>query len=231
MCRLFYRLLDVYRTLGLRRTLWVTPSWLIRREFLVLVRDLRLPLPDLPACGPMRWAPLTEADIPQVCAINPAMTEAEIRRRWGEGQECLLCWVGDSLAHYRWESTRPAYLPYLGKIFQVLEGDILISEAFTHPAFRGRGINSLASILALHRARARGLRRSIALVAWWNTPAMRSSWQKAGRVIVGTTGYWNLGLCRHYFATGDVGLDEGGGVSIRLSERGTPFTTRCRDGV
>ena len=201
---LFYRLLDIYRTVGLRRLLWVSPSWLIRRKFLVLVRDLRVPPPDLPACGPLQWAPLTEADIPRVCAINPAITEAKIRQRLEEGHECLLGWVGESLAHYRWDSARPTFLPYLGKTLQSEEGDCLSAGVFTHPAFRGRGIYSVSSILSLHRARDRGFRRSIAIVAWWHTPALRVDHQKAGRTIAGTVGYWNIGPWRYYFATGEV---------------------------
>ena len=39
-----YRVLDVHRTLGLRRLLWVAPQWLVRQEYLVFVKDLRLAL-------------------------------------------------------------------------------------------------------------------------------------------------------------------------------------------
>ena len=56
--RLFHRLLDANRTLGLRRLLWVAPQWLVRQEYLMLVKDLRLPLPEVPAHESLRWTSL-----------------------------------------------------------------------------------------------------------------------------------------------------------------------------
>lgn len=215
MRRFIHRLLDAYRTLGLRRMLWVAPQWLLRQEYLVYIKDLRLTLPDVPAHESLRWTGFAEAQIDRVLAINPALSEAEIRRRLKEGQECLLCWIGESLVHYRWDATASPYLPYLGKTLRFLEGNIHATDIFTHPAFRGRGIQTASSITALHRARDLGLSRLITIVAWWNAPAMRVNLQKSGHSVVGTVGYWNAGLWRYYFATGDVSLENSTSVYVR----------------
>ena len=200
--------------------LWIVPGWMIRREYLVLVRNLRLPLPEIPSGESMEWTTLTEAVIPSVLAINPALSEAGIRRLWAEGQECLLCCMSGALAHYRWDTTTSAYLPYLGKTLSVLEGeDTIDSESFTHPAFRGRGMYSVSTIMALHRARDRGLTRSIGIVAWWNAPSLLVHLSKAGCTVAGTVGYWNMGLWRRYFATGDVCLDKGASIYVRPGEK------------
>jgi len=212
---LLFRLLEANRTLGLSRMLWVGPRWLIHREFLVLVRDLRRPLPESPRYESIRWTTLTEAEIHQVRVIDPRMSETEIRRRWEEGQECLLCWSGESLAHYRWDTTRPAYLPYLGKTFRPLDGDIYAASIFTHPTLRGRGFHEISSIMALQRARDRGFARSVTVVAWWNAPSLRVNREKTGRIIAGTVGFWNAGLWRHYFASGEVFLDDATSFYIR----------------
>jgi GNAT superfamily N-acetyltransferase len=212
---LLYRLLDAHRTLGLKRMLWVAPQWLVRQEYLVLVKDLRLPLPDVPAHESLRWTGFAEAQIDRVLAIDPALSEAEIRRRWEDGQECLLGWIGEALAHYRWDATVSPYLPYLGKTLRFLEGDIHGTEVFTHPAFRNRGIQTVSNIMALHRARGLGLARSIAIVAWWNAPNLRVNLQKAGRSVAGTVGFWNAGPWRFYFTTGAVCLENSTGVYIR----------------
>ena len=215
----YYRLLDANRTLGLRRLLWVAPQWLLRQEYLVLVRDLYLPLPEIPAHESLRWTAFTEAQVDKVLAINPALSEAEIRRRLKEGQECLLCWIGESLVHYRWDAPASPYLPYLGKTLRYLQGDIHATDIFTHPAFRGRGIYTVSSIMALHRARDLGLSRFITIVAWWNAPALRVNLQKTGRNVAGTVGYWNAGLWRNYFTTGDVYLDGSANIHIRPEKR------------
>lgn len=176
--------------------------------------DLRLPLPDVPVHESIYWRPLKEAEIPQVQAINPATSDAEVRRRLGEGQECLLYWIEESLVHYRWFTKQPAYLPHLGKTICPLKGDFLSLTAFTHPAFRGRGIASFSFIRALHHARDQGLTRSIGIVPWWNVPSIRAHWEKTGRTFAGTVGYWNVGLRKIHFTTGDVSLDESGNVFV-----------------
>jgi GNAT superfamily N-acetyltransferase len=217
--RLLYRLLDANRTLGLRRLLWVAPQWLVRQEYLVLVKDLRLPLPEVPSHESLRWTDFTEAQIDRVLAINPALSETEIRRRLKEGQECLLGWMGESLVHYRWDALASPYLPYLEKRLCFLQGDIFATDIFTHPAFRGRGIQTVSSIMALHRARDSGLSRFITMPAWWNAPSLRVNLQKTGRIVAGTVGFWNAGLWRYYFTSGDVCLDESGDIHIRFQKR------------
>ena len=71
-------------------------------------------------------------------AINPAMSEVEIRRRWDKGQEYLLSWIEGTMVYHGWHARRPVYLPYLGRTLRLLEGDYLISDTFTHAAFRRR---------------------------------------------------------------------------------------------
>ena len=201
--------------------LCVAPQWLLRQDYLMLVKDLRSPLPEVPARESLRWTGFTETQIDQLLAFNPALSETEIRRRLKEGQECLLCWVGESLAHYRWDAPASPYLPYLGKTLRYLQGDIHATDIFTHPAFRGRGIYTASSIMALYRARDFGLSRSISIAARWNAPSLRVNLQKTGRSVAGTVGFWNAGLWRFYFTTGAVCLDGSNGVWIRHSDADT----------
>jgi hypothetical protein len=211
--RTLVRLRDAHRMLGTRNLLWVTPRWLVQQEFLVLVGDLRVPARELPPDRSVRWTTLTETDIPQVCGLHPAISEAGIRRRLEEGQECLLGWIDGSLAHYRWDTARSTYVRSFRRTFRLFEGDLLTTETFAHPSFRGRGLHSRSTGMVLRRARDRGLRRSITFVAWWNAPSLRSN-HKAGRTIVGTLGRWTIGPWRPCFATGDVHLDQRGDIWV-----------------
>ena len=142
--------------------------------------------------------------------MDPRLTAAEIDRRLDEGQECHLCWVGESIAHYRWEATRPAYLPYLGLTVRPLPGDVCGTGLFTHPAFRRSGIHTATTLEALRRLRNRGFGRAIAFVAWWNTASLHVERERAGRTVTGAVGYWNLGPRHHPFAKGAVRWDEPG---------------------
>jgi hypothetical protein len=207
----------VYDTLGLWRALWLSPRWQIRKEYLVLSKDLStLETQRLPtdAQVPARWTILTDADIPALRVSNPLLSEAEMRRRWQEGQECTGAWMDQLLAHYRWETDKRCYLPYLKKTFEPRAGDILISDAFTHRAFRRHGIHSQSTARSLIRARELGLRRSITMVAWWNVAARRVVLEKARRDVVGHVGYWQFGIATRHFATGKVRFDGAGDVYV-----------------
>jgi GNAT superfamily N-acetyltransferase len=196
----------------------VAPQWMIRQEYVVFVKDLRLPLPEIPMHESLRWTSFTEDQIDRVLAINTALSEAEIRRRLKEGQECLLAWIGDSLAHCRWDLRGPHYLPYLGKTLRLSRGDINARDVYTHPSYRGRGLYAASTIMALHRARDLGLTRHITIASWWNTPALRGNLRNSGHTIIGTVGYWNAGLRRFYFTTGDVCLEGSTGLYVRPSD-------------
>ena len=184
----------------------VAPLWLVRPEFVVLVRDLRTPLPEIPRHRSLRWSTLTDAEISELNAMHPVMSPGEIRRRWGHGQECMLFWSGDALVHFRWSASRAIHLPYLGKTFQPKNGDILVTEVFTRAAYRRMGIHSVSSIVGMHRARDRGFDRSLAFVASWNLPSLRVTGDKAGYSIAGRVGYWSIAGRRYHFASENVSL-------------------------
>ena len=196
------RAVDGIRLHGLGRALAMAPRWLVRREYLVLARDLTTPLPALPP-EPVRWSALGVNHLAALRALDPDLSEDEIRRRWREGQHTEGGWDGDRLVYARWETRGPTYLPYLGCVLRPSPTDLLVVEQFTHFLARGRGIATAASLRSLHRAREAGCRRSLALVAWWNEPALRVTRDHMGRRIMGTVGFWNLGITRHYFATGE----------------------------
>jgi len=213
----------VRETLGLWRAAWLSPRWWLRKEYRALATDLSVieaaPLLRGARARP-QWTIVGHTDIPALLAANPKLTVEEVRRRWGEGQQCVGGWVDGVLAHYRWDTTRRSYLPYLDLTFDPAPGDILVWEAHTHRAYRGQGLHSLSTARAFEEARAAGLSRSITFVAWWNKPALRVVQGKGGREPVGTVGYWQLPLRRRYFTTGAVRLGPKGTLLVAGLSRG-----------
>jgi hypothetical protein len=200
------RFVDLTRIHGPVRAVGIAARWLVCREFLVLFRDLTLPLPEVPVDQRLSWSTLTTDDIPEVRVLNPAAPEDEICRRLQAGQTGQLCRLDDTLAYYRWDTTSPVDLPYLGLTFRPQPGDFFTVDVFTQPTYRGRGIHSIGALTALHQARALGCQRAISVAAWWNAPSLRVHTQKAGRVEVGRVGFWSYGVGRRYYATGAVRL-------------------------
>src|SRR5262245_30916388 len=114
--RLTHRVLDVGRTIGVGRLAWTAPRWLVRREFLVTVKDLSGPLP-LPVRGAdVVWRRLAVSETPRLLAKSPTLNEGEVWRRLHEGQECWVGWAGDLPAHWRWETSGETYFPYLHRV-------------------------------------------------------------------------------------------------------------------
>jgi GNAT superfamily N-acetyltransferase len=212
--RLAHRVLDAERTIGLVKLASTAPRWLIRREFLVTVKDLTGPLPPIGPSPGVAWRRLTSADIPQLVASSLTLTAGEVWRRLREGQECWVGWMDDIPAHWRWEACTETYFPYLRRAVRPLDGDLWIVDVYTHPARRRRGLYKAATVTAMHRARARGHQRLIGLIAAWNIPVRRIAEEELQRSVAGTVGYWTVGRSRPALVTGRVRLDERGRVFV-----------------
>jgi GNAT superfamily N-acetyltransferase len=207
------RLLDAGRTLGARR---LSPSllrWTVRREFVVFVRDLWVRGPDEAPDLDVRWTDLSAAPVALLTRLDPAFADEDVGRLQREGQYCRLGWIGARVVHYRWDTIRPAYLPYLGRWYRPQRGDVLTSWLYTAPDQRGRGLQRASHADLGEQALARGCRRSLGIVAIWNAPSLRAN-DHTGRVRVGTIGYVAVGPWRSHFATGLVGFDRDGCVTV-----------------
>jgi GNAT superfamily N-acetyltransferase len=185
----------------------VAASWLVRREYLITARavDGIAHAPRLPG---VRWGRIEDPAQLMVGTGDVGHVRAEIRRRLEEGQECWAAWIAGELAHWRWEATRPTFLPYLALTLHPERGDLCVVDVYTTPRYRRRGLHTAGTFFALERARARGLTRLVGLVARWNSPGRHVMEAKTGRTAIGSVGYWTLGAGpRRYFARGDVRLD------------------------
>jgi hypothetical protein len=208
------RFRDAWSALGPVGLASAVPVWLMRRQYLAAVKDLRDPLPPIPVIRGLTWRPLARAEIPRLIAGNPTLSAAEVGRRLSEGQECWVGWLGATAVHWRWETRREAYLPYLHRHALPLCGDLWTVEVYTHPSQRGRGLYAAGTVMAMQRGREEGDLRVIGLIAGWNRPARRVAEEKLQRRIVGSVGYWGVGRWHYPFVTGDVVVDGEGRVLI-----------------
>jgi hypothetical protein len=167
-----------------------------------------------------------------VRAVGTLIDPAEVARRLAEGQTCLVGWIGDQPAHCRWDTSAPAYLDYLGLTLHPQPGQVYSLMSYSPPRYRRRGLNSAATILALHEARERGYRTGLVIMVQWDAITWHVSAGVAGRTVVGTIGYWNLLLWRRYFASGKVRLKSwapsvvGAGAAPARTLRPTPGRER-----
>lgn len=212
--RAIARVRDACSAIGMARLPWAVPRWLVQREFLVTVKNLTDPLPPISPHPGVVWRRLTDTEVPDLLAGSPTLSPDEVMRRRGEGQRCWVGWMGETPAHWRWETDGDAYLPYLGRSVRPLDGDLWVADVYTHPSHRRRGLYTTATVMAMHRAREEGHRRLIGLIAGWNRPALRVAETRLQRAVVGSVGYWELGWRRPPIVTGNVRLDGEGYVFV-----------------
>jgi GNAT superfamily N-acetyltransferase len=213
------RIRDARHAVGIAGLVGSAPAWLVRREYLATVKDLTDPVPRVPAIPGIAWRLLERAEVPLLVASSPRLSGADVWRRLGEGQECWVAWLDNAAVHWRWETRRDAYLPYLQRHARPLTGDLWVVEVYTQPSHRGRGLYVAGTLMAMQRARDRGDLRLIGLIAGWNRTARRVAEEKLQRTVVGTVGYWGSGRWRCHFATGEIALDGDGRVFIPQRSR------------
>jgi hypothetical protein len=201
----------------------MAPGWFLGREFHVVATaiDVRVDVAAPPAA---RCDVLREKDLIAFVRACPAMSAREVRRRWGEQQVCLVCWIGTEVASYRWDTAAATYLPYLGRRLRVAPGDVITLETRTLPGHRRTGAGSVLLKAKLDSVRGHGVRRLVGLVAAWNRPSL--AWAAAvGWAQLGVVGYRRVGWRRRYFVEGALRL-EGDDVVILpdegLSSPGAP---------
>jgi hypothetical protein len=213
------RVQDLSTDMGWRGVLRIAPRWLVCRRYFGVVADLHGLDLERPRPPEIRVAPLGAREVPALSEVVRTMTRDEVARRLDEGQQCTLGWWGEELAHVRWDSTVPVYLPYLGRVLRPGPGDQIVVGIHTAPAFRGRQLAGAVMMDTARRARAAGVSRLVWLVAWWNVRSLALTDQLVSQVQ-GTVGYWALGPCRRYFASGRVRLGADGAVCIDEVARG-----------
>jgi GNAT superfamily N-acetyltransferase len=197
------RLRDARRLVGGRSLFLSAVQWRVRREYLVLTRDIRQPLPSSPDMPGLACRPLRPEDLPALLALDPLESAAGVGRRLAAGQRCVVSFLGAVPVHRHWYTTRDRDVPYLGLTLRALEGDVLGCGVYTRPDVRGRGIVAAGVAAILDEARREERRRMVVLVAALNH-ASRRALGKVGFVAAGTIGFWPpLGKRRH-FTTGDV---------------------------
>jgi hypothetical protein len=150
-------------------------------RFVLIARSLLTPLPNLPAKIALDMHPFTPADLDFVRRTNlPSEANLCAQRLRREHRGLVAC-VNGQAAGYAWGCTDT----YLEKIDLKFEpGDVLCTDAFTAPVFRGQGIQTTLSLARLHLFQELGYQRAIAYIEVNNKPSL-AVWHKVGGEVIG----------------------------------------------
>lgn len=126
-------------------------------------------------------------------------TDAEnARARLERGDRCFVAWADGAVVSSRWISGGRALVEYLDTWLDLRPGEVYLSETFTAPALRGRGVSGAAGTRLAHALADEGCRRILAGVLRENHAGKRA-YEKAGYEPVGRIGYVGLGRWRRHF--------------------------------
>jgi GNAT superfamily N-acetyltransferase len=126
-------------------------------------------------------------------------TEDEVARtRLERGDRCFVASEAGTVVSSRWIAGGRAFVEYLDTWLDLEPGEVFLSETYTVPALRGRGVSGAAGTRLAHALADEGCRRILAGVLMENHAGKRA-YEKAGYEPVGRIGYVGLGPWRKHF--------------------------------
>jgi len=176
--------LRISRTLGrVIRDPWSRPlarfTRRFYRSFVVLERNLRLPLPEIAVGGAIEWGTLERSAIAEYLEYQPERRREFIERRLAAGDTCFTARHAGSLASSIWACRSQRWVEALRDIWRVAPGEVYLYDSYTAPAHRGRGLNPSLCLQALAHFRDQGLERATLITEAGNAANLRAK-QKVG---------------------------------------------------
>jgi hypothetical protein len=220
--------LDVLDHVGGRRFILEVLPWLLRRRYVFYAaRADELAAPFEPKLS-VRIDRINESDLTPIAATRPGIySVAQLGGRLRQGHLGLVGRLGSEIVHIRWVFRGFILLPYLGHRLALEEGEGLVDEMYTVPAWRRMGVEAAVARQMPEIVQAHHFRRLIGVIAGWNRVPQRMA-QLHGYRAVGSGGYWGLPGIRRFFCDGEVRLNVNGDLTVGADRRPVTIAPAAR---
>jgi GNAT superfamily N-acetyltransferase len=175
----FQRAWQVLRDEGVRSFWFKLLHLLGYHRLLLLSRPLTEPVRPARAALPLAMDWLAPADKAEYMAFRSLRDASSLDERCERRHRCLLAHVDGRLVGAMWAATERAWIQSLRYELPLAPGDVYLFDAYTDPAFRGRGIAPVLSLELLRRCYKEGCRRALRVTLPENAAALRAH-AKAG---------------------------------------------------
>jgi GNAT superfamily N-acetyltransferase len=138
-------------------------------------------------------------DSPDASGALGARWHPEAAQRFREGQACAVARAGTDVVAYCWLTGAPVAVAEIDRLLIPGPDEVYLYEAFTSPAWRGRGLFQALLLRLQHFARARGRRRALIFVLASNVPSWRAIEGAGFRMFQAVTKVEVLGLGHAWF--------------------------------
>lgn len=112
---------------------------------------------------------LAEREDLAACAALAGATRGEYLRRWQEGDQCYVAFVGSQPVNLNWLHFGPCYVFGLGLLVDARPSECYLYNVFTDPAHRGQGLYRNTQQRLIRILAGRGITRIRQVVAIDNT--------------------------------------------------------------
>ena len=174
------------------------------RRLIVFEFKLDQPIPAAPVRSAVEFDFLRPDQIDDHLRLLPRTDPQVVLERLQQGDRCLVARTDGRIAHLRWSSTTSVLIDVLGCVFTLSPGTELGYGTFTDPDFRRHGFARAVRVEMLHRLRAEGLARSLAIVEPENTPSLVLN-ETFGCRPIGLIGRVGAGSARYCFCRTNAG--------------------------
>ncbi len=163
-------------------------------HYLVVACSLTEPLPVIALPAGFTLRAFTDADVAAVAAIDRPSEARLCQRRIAAGHIGLAAFYEEQLVGHAWACKQ--FDSNIDRIdLHLPPSDCLCTDAYSAPAYRGRGIHTLLTLERFKIFRDLGYQRAICNIAANNRPSLRV-WKKLGGQVIGELDYFRVGPWR-----------------------------------
>lgn len=163
-----------------------------RLRFTIFSRSLTESFPDFQPKIALEIRPFQQSDLEAVREIDRPSEARQCARRLAHSHNGLTALYHGRPVGYAWGCSEVN--PELERVLiQLGSGDILCTDAFTDPSFRGWGVQTALSLARFQMFRDLGYRRAICYIENGNLPSLAVWQKKLGGHIVGTIDFMRIG--------------------------------------
>lgn len=161
-------------------------------RFKILSRLLDEPLPEYQHKIALEIRPFEITDLSEIKRINCPSEAQQCADRLRLGHQGLVALHAGQVIGYAWGSVEVN--PEVEQIPIHLEpGDVLCSDVFTDPAYRGKGVQTALSLARFRLFKELGFHRAICYIEVRNAPSLVVWQKKLGAQITGSIDFLRLG--------------------------------------
>jgi GNAT superfamily N-acetyltransferase len=176
--------------------------------FLIIACSLAAPLPDLTPKLLLEIRPLGWPDLGSVRQIHRPSEARACALRLERGHTGLLALHQGQTVGYAWACTEVN--PSLERVQLTLAlDDVLCVDAYTAPAFRGKGVQTALALARFRLFGGLGYQRALAYIERRNIPSL-AVWRKLGGQEIGEIEFQRIGPWRQVRYNLDHSIDEPG---------------------